>query len=62
MLELAQGREMPESQDKRDMPAAVEDFAQLLGSDPAVIMDLLNQGRYIPQEIINYQILAGILT
>ena len=62
MLELAQGREMPESADKRDKPAAVEDFAKLLGSDPAVIMDLLNQGRYIPQEIINYQILAGILT
>jgi len=62
MLDLARGREMPESPDKRDIPAAAEDFAQLLGSDPAGIIDLLNQGRYIPQEIINYQILAGILT
>jgi hypothetical protein len=62
MLDLARGREMPESPDKRDIPVAVEDFAQLLGSDPAELMNLLKQGRYIPQEIINYQILAGILT
>lgn len=62
MLQLAQDREMPRSMDKRDMPAAVEDFAWCLGCDPAGILDLLNQGRYIPQEIINYQILAGILT
>jgi len=62
MLDLARGREMPESPDKRDIPAAVEDFAQLLDCEPAGVMDLLKQGRYIPQEIINYQILAGILT
>ncbi len=63
MLELARGREMPESPDKRDLPAAIKDFAELLGGDQAgVINDLLAKGRYIPQEIINYQVLAGILT
>jgi hypothetical protein len=63
MLQLARGREMPESPDKRGMPAAVEDFAELLGGDQVnVINDLLTRGRYIPQEIINYQVLAGILS
>jgi len=33
MLELARGREMPESPDKRDLPADIEDFAVLLGGD-----------------------------
>lgn len=63
MLELARGREMPESPDKRGIPAAVEDFAELLGGDQMqFINELLAAGRYIPQEIINYQVLAGILT
>ena len=63
MLELAQGREMPVSPDKRGMPAAIEDFAELLGGDQVeVINNLLAGGRYIPQEIINYQVLAGILS
>jgi len=62
MLELAEGRPMPESPDKRGMPAAVEEFAELGGLQVQVINDLLAEGRYIPQEIINYQILAGILT
>ncbi len=63
MLDLAQGREMPESPDKRGLSVAVEDFAQLLGvEDMEHIKDLLAKGRYIPQEIVNYQVLAGILT
>lgn len=62
MLQLAQGRKMPASMDKRDIPVAIEDFAQGLGCDPAEILNLLNQGFYIPQEIINYQILTDILT
>lgn len=62
MLELAQGRAMPESPDKRGIPAEVEGFAELLGGDQVnIIKDLLAEGRYRPQEIINYQILAGIL-
>ncbi len=62
MLELARGREMPDSPDKRDMPAAIEDFAGLLGCNFSVLDELLAGGRYIPQEIINYQVLEGILT
>lgn len=62
MLQLAHGRNMPVSMDKRDIPVAVEDFAQGLGCDQAKILNLLNQGFYIPQEIINYQILTDILT
>jgi len=62
MLQLARGRVMPESPDKRGRPAAVEDFAELLGGDQVeVINEFLATGRYIPQEIINYQVLAGIL-
>jgi len=61
MLELAQGRAMPESPDKRGIPAEVEGFAYLSGLQLQVISSLLAEGRYIPQEIINYQILAGIL-
>lgn len=63
MLDLAQGRKMPESKDKRDVEASIEDFAGLSGfADSTVIKDLLASGRYIPQEIINYQVLSGILT
>ena len=62
MLELAQGRIMPESPDKRELPADVDNFAALLGCQSAGIGDLLDAGRYIPQEIINYQVLAGIIT
>lgn len=62
MLELSRGRKMPESPDKREMPAAVEDFAGLLCQDCAhEIVKLLGQGRYIPQEIVNYQVLSGIM-
>jgi len=54
---------MPKLPDKRGMPAAVEDFAEVLGGDQVqVINELLAAGRYIPQEIINYQVLAGILS
>jgi len=62
MLQLAHGRNMPVSMDKRDIPVTIEDFAQGLGCDPPKILNLLNQGFYIPQEIINYQILTDILT
>ena len=62
MLQLAQDRKMPVSMDKRDIPVAVEDFAQGLGCNAAEILNLLNQGFYIPQEIINFQILKDILT
>jgi len=62
MLQLAEGRSMPLSMDKRDIPVAAENFALRLGCDSAEILNLLNCGFYIPQEIINYQILKDILT
>lgn len=63
MLKLAQGREMPLSMDKRAMPVDVEGFAALLGGDQTIIINgLLTNGRYITQEIVNYQVLAGILS
>lgn len=62
MLELTAGREMPESPDKRNVAVNIADFTRLLGlNDDGIIKQLLEQGRYIPQEIINYQVLAGIL-
>jgi len=63
MLELAAGREMPESPDKRNVTVNIDDFTRLLDlGDSTEIKQLFNQGRYIPQEIINYQILTAILT
>lgn len=62
MLDLAERREMPESPDKRDVFVSLEDFAQSLGVNSKIFTQLLDEGRYIPQEIVNYQVLAGILT
>lgn len=63
MLKLAEGREMPESQDKREIPVDVEQFARLLGyKEAGAIKGLLDNDRYIPQEIVNYQVLSGILS
>ncbi|MEA4925447.1 MAG: DUF2220 family protein [Syntrophomonadaceae bacterium] len=62
MLELAQGRTMPESPDKRGIPAEVEGFAYLGGLQLQVISSLLAEGCYIPQEIVNFQVLADILS
>lgn len=62
MLNLAEGREMPASKDKRDVLANIDDFAGMLGVDSMILTKLLDEGRYIPQEIVNYQVLAGILT
>ena len=63
MLKLAEGREMPESQDKRDIPVDTEQFARLLGNEEAdAIRRLWDHDRYIPQEIINYQVLSDIMS
>ncbi|MGI6548725.1 MAG: hypothetical protein ACOX4Q_01625 [Syntrophomonadales bacterium] len=63
MLKLARGREMPESQDKREIPVDIEEFARLLGHEEVgAIKRLLDNDRYIPQEIVNYQVLSGILS
>jgi hypothetical protein len=63
MLKLAEGRELPESPDKRGVEAPLEVFASMLGLNQADDqLAFLKEGRYIPQEIVNYQIVAGILS
>jgi len=62
MLKLAVGVELPESPDKRDVTAPLAEFTTMLGFDSADVLTVfLEMGRYIPQEIVNYQVAAGIL-
>lgn len=62
MLKLAEGRELPKSPDKRGVEAPLVDFASMLGFEKASVLTVfLEKGRYIPQEIINYQVISGIL-
>lgn len=62
MLKLAEAMDLPESPDERDLEAPLAEFASMLGFDAAgVLAAFLERGRYIPQEIINYQVVAGIL-
>jgi len=62
MLQLAEGRELPESSDARALGAPLDDFAALLGLEhTGALTAFLGKGRYIPQEIINYQVAAGLL-
>jgi hypothetical protein len=63
MLKLAAGMELPKSLDKRGILAPVAEFADMLGlSGPESLLGFLEQGRYIPQEIVNYQVVSGILS
>ena len=63
MLQLAEGRVLPESPDARGVAAPLAEFAALLGLDSAsVLTTFLDKGRYIPQEIVNYQVAAGLLS
>jgi hypothetical protein len=63
MLKLAAGVELPKSLDKRGILAPVTEFADMLGlSGPESRLGFLKQGRYIPQEIVNYQVVSGILS
>jgi hypothetical protein len=63
MLKLAAGVELPKSLDKRGILAPVTEFADMLGlSGPESLLGFLEQGRYIPQEIVNYQVVSGILS
>ena len=63
MISLAENRELPESPDERDVAAPLAEFIALLGFDQAgVITGLLAKDKYIPQEIINYQVISRILS
>lgn len=62
MLKLAEGLELPESPDKRDVTVPLAEFTAMLGfGSTGVLTAFLEKGRYIPQEIVNYQVVAGIL-
>ncbi len=63
MLELAEGVDLPESPDKRAVEVPVAEFASLLGfADADLLANILKKGVFIPQEIVNYQVLSGILS
>jgi len=63
MLKLAEGIELPMSPDKRDLAVPLAEFTSMLGFDCIDALTVfLEKGRYIPQEIINYQVVSGILS
>ncbi|MGI1659237.1 MAG: hypothetical protein ACRKFN_09690 [Desulfitobacterium sp.] len=66
MLDLAAERELQPSPDGRNLTVRVQEFARLLDLDPDKDQDkdklaFLRRGDYIPQEILNYQVLASLL-
>lgn len=64
MLELADTVELPKSLDQRGVIAPLSEFLALLGLTEAngnALANLLAEGKYIPQEILNYQEAATII-
>jgi len=62
MLELAATVELPNSLDQRGVIGPLPEFLSLLGlAEEKSLGALLAEGKYIPQEIINYQVAATIL-
>lgn len=66
MLDLAAERELQPSPDGRNITVRVREFTRLLGLDPDEDnnkgkLAFLRRGDYIPQEILNYQVLAALL-
>lgn len=62
MLELAESRELPKSPDQRGVLGPLPEFLSLIGlSEDSSLSSILAEGRYIPQEIVNYQVAAKIL-
>ncbi|MDR3543704.1 MAG: DUF2220 family protein [Desulfosporosinus sp.] len=62
MLELAQSVELPKSLDQRGVTGPLHEFLSLLGlTEESGLNSILAEGRYIPQEIVNYQVAAKIL-
>jgi hypothetical protein len=63
MLELAESVELPNSLDQRGVIGPLPEFLALLGMpEEKSLRALLSEGKYIPQEIVNYQVAANILT
>jgi len=62
MLELVETVELPKSLDQRGVIGPLSEFLELLGlAEEKNLGPLLAEGKYIPQEIINYQVAASIL-
>lgn len=62
MLELAETVELPKSLDQRGVIGPLLEFLSLLGlPEEESLRALLAEGKYIPQEIINYQVATTIL-
>ncbi len=62
MLELAVTVKLPKSLDQRGVIGPLPEFLSLLGlAEEKSLGALLAEGKYIPQEIINYQVAATIL-
>ncbi len=62
MLELATTIKLPKSLDQRGVIAPLLEFLALLGlPEEERLGAILTEGKYIPQEIINYQVAATIL-
>lgn len=63
MLELAESVELPKSLDQRGVIGPLYEFLSLLDiAEESSLSSILAEGRYIPQEIINYHVAAKILT
>jgi len=63
MLQLAESMELPKSPDQRGLVGPLPEFLSLLEMpEEKKLGAILSDGRYIPQEIINYQIAEKILT
>ena len=62
MLELAETVELPKSLDQRGVRGPLSEFLALVGlSKEESLGTLLANGKYIPQEIVNYQVAAKII-
>ena len=62
MLELAETVELPKSLDHRGVVGPLPEFLALLGlPEEKHLRALLDEGKYIPQEIVNYQVAAKTL-
>lgn len=63
MLKLAEGMELPGSLDAREIEAPLAEFTSMLGVEQANVLSVFGEnGRYIPQEIVNYQVILNILS
>ncbi|MDQ7095454.1 hypothetical protein REC12_17835 [Desulfosporosinus sp. PR] len=63
MLQLAESAELPKSLDQRGVVGPLPEFLSLLEMpEEKKLGAILSGGRYIPQEIINYQIAEKLLT